>query len=600
MSNQLNSARYLSSGDNYLYGRVTEGSSKPLQLPQVRRPSTNMLNKSSFSSLLQAAQKELSSLGIPAATAGNGESISGTPFMDADLPFLPAELWTEPWLEHSPDLLCVAGTKLVAERLKLEHTPFSSNEARIVALLMVPSLELAVPERCTLFASALSAETTPPPKSTPEGASHDAALSGEDAAPSGEDAARPLSSPTPQAKLPPSAPLTVWSVEPRADTHAPPVRLPVSSKTAADGQRVAQVTRAFIAALEHLQSEMPLTTAAVAPRGVASFRRSSALLDLSALDALNHQEAVREYWARMADDAADARAANSGPATSLVAELRGPAFDRACARLLSLKTSQRGAIFDGLYGVPRVGELATLIVRKHFIPAGSTAEDGLRDALAAPSFFDGQTLDIATAVSTLNKALDDAEESGVTIDALKTLTVIDAQIARSSHLNVPVFTAGGEPVLWSIWASGRAAAAATRGTNKVTMSEVYSIVDELTNFGVAQSRHSSARDQAVASGQGLGRAGLTGLERPSSDSGVAVHQFQGALAYREACVERGCDEALAPRWRASANKATRNPASRSASSATCSRAKPATPATGRGQAAAHGRSLLSGAPRRPR
>lgn len=114
----------------------------------------------------------------------------------------------------------------------------------------------------------------------------------------------------------------------------------------------------------------------------------------------------------------------------------------------------------------------------------------------------------------LNKALDDAEEPGVTIGALKTLAVIDAQIARSSHLNVPVFTAGGEPVLWSIWASGRAAAAATRGTNKVAMSEVCSVVDELTNFGVAQSRHSPARDQAIASGQ--------------------------------ARVERGCDEASAP------------------------------------------------------
>jgi hypothetical protein len=278
---------------------------------------------------------------------------------------------------------------------------------------------------------------------------------------------------------------------------------------------VAAVSRALTAKLEHLQRLMPLTTAAVSPHGFASLRRTNSLLHLSLLDALSQQDTVYSFWVTVASQG-DAEAAAAGrPSTSLSAELKGRTFDRTCAQLMQASSRAAGGPpsssgpFDSLYGIVRVGELATLVVRKNFIPTGVGAASELTRALSRLTFLRSGALDIASAVADLAEALGDTEDSGVAIDAATALSRIDAEIAFAAHHHLSIVTASGESTVWSLWATRRARAAARRGQVPVSLSEVHDVLAELMAFGVTQSLDRSALEQAIAGGRSDADPGRT-------------------------------------------------------------------------------------------
>ena len=322
----------------------------------------------------------------------------------------------------------------------------------------------------------------------------------------------------------------MWTVAPRVGE--PLKQQDSSAKSAADAQRVATVTRALTAAIENLQSRMPLTTQAVSPGGHASLRRLNPQLHLSILESLQHQEHVYQFWVDVARRGDEDAVANGHARTTLSTEL-GKVFDRTCANLyrtqgLGAREGKTGGLFDALCGIVRKGELAAVITRKNFMPSGVGQATELRSALDALTFVQDGKINIPGAVNLLASALANTEEAGMTVDAAALLARIEARIALSSSESLSLYTPSGEPTTWSLWAAQRARHLASRGSALVKVEEVHDVLGQLTAFGVIQSGQESAKNQVIANGEPQrGYGGDAGNEdRGFGGGGARVNAFE--------------------------------------------------------------------------
>ena len=100
-------------------------------------PAVNMSNKSSWTALLRAVKKNLSThYGIGAAAIGTGAAHGGIQLADSVLPRIPVELWPSDAFESCPDLMRLAGLPEVADFHSLTLKQFSNLERPIVQRLL--------------------------------------------------------------------------------------------------------------------------------------------------------------------------------------------------------------------------------------------------------------------------------------------------------------------------------------------------------------------------------------------------------------------------------------------------------------------------------
>ena len=504
--------------------------------------------KPTTKALLASFKRALATMNIPATAMGPGDKVNGTGFNEGELVHLALELWSVTDLNACSDLASFAGTHRFAELKHVTLVPFSQTDATHVNRILGPDPTATMLNQ---FAAEASAPATPPAGSHAEDPlvdrnayAHDAGdLSDNYLTPSREprlpDDPRPLASlpstgqlgqtaPTPLAVPPPHAslPLTsLWDLPPA--TAAPRAYVHPSSKAVADMQKTSQAQRALTARLNDLQAQLPLLMSQQHPHGWGDIRRANPMLFPAVTAHLQDQQRIVDLWRAAGKQDDNQNIAAGRPISAFSAAISPSSFDRTCAAMVQMKNlSYRGGnntapAFDELYAVPSQGQLCTAIATYHFTGRGSSMVANMRAALASLSFLDHSgRLAVSQPLATLTHAVGTAVESGASVDARHIMVSVEAALARSSDNDFYAGRKSQPPLIWSVFCNQQLTIGTSRGPVPPVLSDVYNLLDSLTEFAVIQSARSAAYHEALAA-ESLS-SGTPLLQPPVRQTGFAV------------------------------------------------------------------------------
>ena len=487
-------------------------------------PAVNMSNKSSWTALLRAVKKNLSThCGIGAAAIGTGAAHGGIQLADSVLPRIPVELWPSDAFESCPDLMRLAGLPEVADFHSLTLKQFSNLERPIVQRLLA------------LKPVGLRGDFEVEADDGSKGGGAGAGVGG--GAEDEEAGGRPArADPTSPAEASPGR-ATLWTV-PRLTRPEP--RQPSSrndpdgssSKIVADQLRIASTAAHAQALVEELHESFPLTMAAVFGPTAPARRIEVAAIPNLVLH-MKHQQQVREAW----------RASALQAGSPLAQALSDPVCDRTFAKLVknnaSMQPGESGheySLLEQLYGILAVGHLATAVASTYFTPGAEGASAGLNSAITNLSFVNGEgdLNDLSESVGRLAQAVGEALAEGVDVDNTRACKAIHAALAEASTCTFTATIPGAKKLDWGAMVDETLAAAAARGSGKYDAEDLSERLDLLDDYARRQYQKRATKQQVLAA------AHVSAGGEAVGDSAVYRAVGAGGHYKQQLCVVPGC------------------------------------------------------------